>query len=118
MRRILPKRVEIELFGGEYEGPREFTPMIPPQAIDSDLPFILARYQFPQRPCFAMSINKCHRQTLRRVGLYIAQSVFPHGDLGVAPSRSKKKEFARAIPPYTGGRPLTRNVVYRELLSN
>ena len=91
VRRIHPKCVEIELFGGRNEGSREFIPRIPPHTTDSNLPFILARYQFPLRPCFAMSINKCQGHTLLRVGIYLAQSVFSHGQLYVAMSRSGKK---------------------------
>jgi hypothetical protein len=35
-----------------------------------------------------MTINKAHGQTLKRAGIYQSSPVFPHGQLGVAFSRS------------------------------
>ena len=117
-RRIHPKCVEIERLGGKYAGSREFTPMIPPHTTDSNLPFILVRYQVPLIPRFAMSINTCQGETLLMVGIYLSQSAFSHWQLYASLSRSSKKESVCAILPYKGGLPLTRNVAYRELLSN
>ena len=48
-----------------------------------------------------MTINKSHGQTLIKVGIYLPQSVFIHGQLCVATSRDKSYiglEFALAPP--------------------
>ena len=50
--------VEVEVYTGEFSGPRGFIPRLPPQPSDTDLPFALVRYQFPLRPCFVISMNK------------------------------------------------------------
>jgi ATP-dependent DNA helicase PIF1 len=53
----------------------------------TDQPFVLKRRQLPVRLAFAMSINKAQGQTLKRVGIYLPQPVFAHGQLYVAISR-------------------------------
>ena len=55
---------------------------------DGGLPFVLRRQQFPIKVAFAMTINKAQGQSLRRVGLFLPQPCFSHGQLYVAASRS------------------------------
>lgn len=45
------------------------------------------RRQFPIRPAFAMSINKSQGQTFKRVGIFLPNPCFTHGQLYVALSR-------------------------------
>ncbi|KAI2491496.1 helicase [Fragilaria crotonensis] len=52
-----------------------------------ELPFVFKRRQFPVQPAYAMTINKSQGQTLRRVGIFLPQGVFAHGQLYVALSR-------------------------------
>ncbi|XP_076941686.1 uncharacterized protein LOC143611359 [Bidens hawaiensis] len=51
------------------------------------LPFKLKRRQFPISVCFAMTINKSQGQSLSRVGLYLKDLVFTHGQHYVALSK-------------------------------
>ena len=88
-------------------------------------PFVLRRRQFPVRPAFAMTINKAQGQTLKRVGVFLPDPVFSHGQYYVAKSRVGEPEHitfcifpntaARVHAKKHGGQ-YTRNVVHQEIL--
>ena len=63
-------------------------PRIPLMPKDNDYPFKLTLRQFPVRLAFAMTINKSQGQTFRgRVGVFLPDPVFGHGQLYVAAPR-------------------------------
>uniref|UniRef100_A0A8R1E9L8 ATP-dependent DNA helicase n=1 Tax=Caenorhabditis japonica TaxID=281687 RepID=A0A8R1E9L8_CAEJA len=79
---------------------------------DKNLPFHLKRTQFPVKLAFAISINKAQGQSFGRVGLYLPEDVFAHGQTYVALSRARSKNelFIKS----TSERLF--NVVYKEIL--
>ena len=85
-------------------------------------PYQWTRTQFPVRPAFAITVSKSQGQTIRgRVGLYLPQPVFTHGQLYVGASRTTNQDNLRlCIPtgehlaPGTGK--VVVNVVYDEVL--
>jgi ATP-dependent exoDNAse (exonuclease V) alpha subunit len=84
----------------------------------NNLPFTLARKQFPLRLVYAMTIYKSQRQTLFHVGLHLANDVFSHGQLYVAFSFTKVIANVKfQLPDTVHGRiNLMRIVMYEEAL--
>lgn len=87
------------------------------------LPFQLRRRQFPVKLAFAMTINKSQGQTLKRVGIFLPEPAFAHGQLYVACSRVRERTDVKLKiidGPLQGelkndGKIYTRNVVYKEI---
>jgi ATP-dependent exoDNAse (exonuclease V) alpha subunit len=64
-------------------------------------PVEFTRLQFPLQLCYAMTINKSHGQAFTgRVGLYLKDAVFSHGQLYVALSRATS--FKNIYAPVQG----------------
>ncbi|CAO4373342.1 unnamed protein product [Caenorhabditis nigoni] len=79
---------------------------------DNNLAFKLRRTQFPVRLAFALSINKAQGQSFGRIGLWLPEDVFTHGQMYVALSRVRSKEglFVKAVDSDQ------LNVLYKEIL--
>ena len=71
------------------------------------------------RVAFAMTINKSQGQTLSRVGVYLREMCFSHGQLYVAASRVGHPSHIRFAvePDEATGEFRTRNVVWGEALT-
>jgi hypothetical protein len=89
------------------------------------LPFRLKRLQFPIRPGYTLTSNKAQGQTVDRIGIYLPQPYFAHGQLYVSFSRVKSCESVKILilDTHNQGRMnlnmdhfYTMNIVYRELL--
>ena len=86
-----------------------------------NLVFILCCRQFPVQLCFAMTINKYQRESLRYVGLDLQQPAFTHGQLYVAlshaTSHATKVANLTVLLPESAGKKKD-NVVYSEMLQH
>ncbi|ODM87033.1 ATP-dependent DNA helicase PIF1 [Orchesella cincta] len=117
--------IDCTVFSGENKGDRVFIPRICMDTNDSDMPFELRRKQFPLRLAYSMTITKSQGQTFERIGLFLPQPVFTHGQLYTAVSRVKSKNglAIQFTPGVRQGKiyensqnEFTVNCVYQELL--
>ncbi|KAJ0940294.1 putative DNA helicase [Helianthus annuus] len=114
----LHKRViEAKIISGGNIGTRAFIPRISLIPSDRRIPFKFQRRQFPLSVCFAMTINKSQGQSLSRIGLFLKDPVFTHGQLYVALSRVKSRDGVKLLILDEDGRVTnkTTNVVYKEV---
>ncbi|XP_035836098.1 ATP-dependent DNA helicase pif1-like [Helianthus annuus] len=117
VKKMYNRVIEAEIISGGNIGTRTYIPRISLIPSDKKIPFEFQRRQFPLAVCFAMTINKSQGQSLSRVGLYLKQPVFTHGQLYIALSRVKTRQGVKLLILDNDGKPTnkTTNVVYKEV---
>ena len=109
--------IEAQILTGVHAGKKAFIPRISlDTSMSAGLGFILRRRQHPIRLGFGMSINKAQGQSLDRVGIYLNNPVFAHGQLYVALSRCTDRRNLKVLLP-TNSNGKTPNIVYKDIIN-
>ena len=110
--------IHCKILTGTHCGNEVLIPKLKLAPSDANLPFTLQRIQFPIRLAYSMTINKSQGQTFDRVGIYLPEPVFSHGQLYVAFSRSRTLSGVKVKIGTSDAdkERVTKNVVYREIL--
>ena len=101
--------LKADILVGAHAGEEVTIPRIP--FIPNGFSIEMKRYQFPVKLSFSMSINKAQGQTLSRVGLYLEENCFSHGQLYVGCSRVGSQDHLKIFCPNNR----TKNVVFKEV---
>jgi ATP-dependent exoDNAse (exonuclease V) alpha subunit len=97
---------------GNKKGQHVLIPRMNLNPSDNSLPFTLIRNQFQIKVAYAMTINKAQGQTLNKVGIFLPDNVFTHGQLYVALSRVTNSENIFI----SSTNRLIRNIVFNEVI--
>lgn len=115
---LMSKLIEAQIITGTKVGEKVFIHRITLVHKDPNLPFIFKRTQFPIQLCYAMTINKSQGQSLNKIGVYLPEPIFSHGQLYVALSRATSPHGLKILMKQQENAPpnVTKNIVYRDFL--
>lgn len=102
---------------GANRGRTTYIPRITMMPRVGEYYFNWKRRQFPVRPAFSMTINKSQGQTFKRVGVWLEEAVFTHGQLYVAASRVGHPDNIKFAVSKKDDNYATNNIVFHEALS-
>ena len=93
--------IDAKIMIGSHIGRHVYIPMIVFMVSKIDSCFCLKRRQFPIKLAFVITINKSQGQTLEKVGLFLRDLIFSHGQLYVALSRATSRNGIKILlyPP-------------------
>ena len=117
--RLMSRLIEAQIITGTRVGEKIFIHRIPLIHKDPNLPFVFKRHQFPIKLCYAMTINKSQGQSLNKIGVYLLEPVFGHGQLYVALSRATLPHGLKVLIKQQQNRKPneTKNIVYRDFIT-
>ena len=79
--------LDCEIVNGKNAGKRQHISKLAITLSDTDIIIAIKLVQFPIRPAYAITINNSQDATLSKVGIYLNDPVFSHGQLYEAMSR-------------------------------
>ena len=120
---VQTKVIRARIISGTFKGAVHLIPRLTLTTADEpDVPFNLCRRQFPIKLAYAMTINKAQGQTADKIGLYLRNPVFTHGQLYVACSRVRSYDSLRIQVDESdrqgkvNNETQTDNIVFKEIL--